>query len=156
MRKIISLFISHGVVFVAGFGLGIYLLPILVEPPSPDAATLEQSAQGAMFGGEFTRDLAGSDFLHWGEGTISLTQTQIVHTGALSPGPDYRVYLVPSFVEDEAGFEAIKETSLQVGGVSTFGGFIVDLPTGVDLTAYTTVVIWCERFGEFITAAQYR
>jgi hypothetical protein len=30
------------------------------------------------------------------------------------------------------------------------------VPQGTDLTAYTTVLIWCEAFGEFITAARYR
>ncbi|MCT4559515.1 MAG: DM13 domain-containing protein [Pelagimonas sp.] len=26
----------------------------------------------------------------------------------------------------------------------------------MDINAFSTVVIWCEAFGEFITAAQYR
>jgi hypothetical protein len=32
----------------------------------------------------------------------------------------------------------------------------VPLPDGVDLADYDTVVVWCESFGEFITAASYR
>ena len=36
------------------------------------------------------------------------------------------------------------------------GIFILDVPAGVDLAAYTTVLVWCETFSEFITAAQYR
>ena len=31
-----------------------------------------------------------------------------------------------------------------------------DLAADIDLTRYNTVVIWCEAFGEFISAAQYR
>lgn len=148
--------ITHGVVFLAGIALGIYLLPILTAPPSPDAAMLEEQAKSAEFQTTLTRDLAGSDFLHWGEGTISLSATQIVHEGALSPGPDYKVYLTKSFVEDEAGFEAIKGQSVQVGDVKSFGGFLLDVPEGVDVAAYSTVVVWCESFGEFITAGQYQ
>ncbi len=92
-----------------------------------------------------------------GEGTVSLTPTQIVHAGELAPpGPDYMVYLVPEFVTDEAGFEAVKSQSLRIGPVKTFEGFVLDLPEGADLDAYNTVLVWCEAFGEFISAGQYR
>ena len=37
-----------------------------------------------------------------------------------------------------------------------FDGFIIDIPPIVDPSAYTTVLVWCEAFGEFITAASYR
>ncbi|MEN0002276.1 MAG: DM13 domain-containing protein [Pseudomonadota bacterium] len=147
---------SHGIVFAAGIALGIYLLPILTAPPSVDRELLATSAQDATYQVEFTRDLAGSDFLHWGEGTVSVSAQMVVHEGALSPGPDYKLYLTPSFVEDEAGFEAIKDQSLRVGDIKTFDGFIVDLPADANIEAYNTVLVWCEAFGEFITAAQYR
>jgi hypothetical protein len=117
---------------------------------------LEADAQGATYTAEFTRDLKGSDFLHWGEGTVSVSPKQIVHMGKLAPGPDYKLYLVPEFVEDEASFEAVKARSVQVGDVKTFDGLILEVPEGVDIEAYDTVLIWCEAFGEFITAAKYR
>lgn len=155
MRAIILIFTHAGMLGV-GFALGIYLLPILTAPKGPDAAELAAMAQKAVFTTEFTRDLEDSDFLHWGEGTVSLTPTEIVHQGALSPGPDYKLYLLPEYVETEAGFEAIKDSALQLGDIKTFDGFILPVPEGTDLTAYTTVLIWCEAFGEFITAGQYR
>jgi hypothetical protein len=136
MRKIILLG-THGIALAIGFALGIYLLPILIAPPSVE-------------------DLAGSDFLHWGTGKVAVSATKIVHMGELAPGPDYIVYLVPEFVEDEAGFNAIKEQSAAIGSVKTFDGFISDIPQGVDVGAYNTVLVWCETFGEFITAAKYR
>jgi len=154
--RILFKFATHAVAMAIGFGLGIYFLPILTAPPAPDRSVLEEKAKGAEFTAAFTRDLAGSDFLHWGEGSISLSGTQIVHMGRLAPGPDYKLYLVPEFVEDEAGFEAVKAQSVQVGDVKTFEGFALDVPEGVDIGAYTTALIWCEAFGEFITAAQYR
>jgi hypothetical protein len=156
MRRLILFLVTHGVALAVGFALGIYMLPILTAPPSPDSATLQSMSQDALYTAEFTRDLPGSDFLHWGEGTVSLTATQVVLAGALAPGPDYMVYLVPEFVTDEAGFEAVKEQSLRIGPVKTFEGFVLDLPDGADLDAYNTVLVWCEAFGEFITAAQYR
>ncbi|MEL6201997.1 MAG: DM13 domain-containing protein [Pseudomonadota bacterium] len=155
MRWLVLL-VTHGLVFAIGFGLGVYLLPILTAPPSVDRQVLAESAQDATYQVEFTRDLAGSDFLHWGEGSVSISNSMVVHDGALSPGPDYKLYLVPEFVEDEAGFEALKGQSLQVGDIKTFDGFIVDLPAEADIEAYNTVLVWCEAFGEFITAAKYR
>jgi hypothetical protein len=32
----------------------------------------------------------------------------------------------------------------------------VPVPAGIDPKAYTTVIVWCESFGQFITAARYR
>lgn len=155
MRRIFYT-ITHGAALALGFALGIYMLPIWTAPSAPDAGKLDEMAAEAIFSGSFTRDLRGSDFFHWGEGVISLTPSQIVHRGKLAPGPDYRVYLVRDFVEHEDEFGPVKEVSLEVGSVKSFGGFILDLPPGVDLAAYSTVVIWCEAFGEFITAAKYR
>ncbi|GAA6166156.1 DM13 domain-containing protein [Pelagimonas sp. KU-00592-HH] len=155
MRRILLL-VTHAIALAIGFALGVYFLPILTAPKGPDRAVLEAEAQGATYTAAFTRDLKGSDFLHWGEGTVSVSPKQIVHMGKLAPGPDYKLYLVPEFVEDEASFEAVKVRSVQVSDVKTFDGLILEVPEGVDIEAYDTVLIWCEAFGEFITAAKYR
>ena len=156
MTRIIALIFSHGATLAIGFALGIYFLPILTAPDAPAAEVLAQEAQAAEYSAELTRDLAGSDALHWGEGTISVTPERIVHQGELAPGPDYMVYLTREFVEDEASFEAIKADSVRIGSVKTFDGFLLDIPAGVNIDDFTSVVVWCESFGEFITAAQYR
>jgi hypothetical protein len=155
MRRLILL-ITHLAMFGGGFALGVYLLPILTAPPSVDSAKLEEMAEDALYTADFTRDLRGSDFLHWGEGTVSVTPTMVVHQGRLAPGPDYKLYLVPQFVEHEDEFEPIKDQSIIIGDVKTFDGVAVSVPEGVDVSDYTTVLIWCEAFSEFITAAQYR
>lgn len=155
LRWIIRL-ITHGFMLAIGFALGIYLLPIITAPPSPDQAMLAESAQTALYKAEFQRDLRGSDFLHWGEGTVSISTTRITHQGSLAPGPDYKLYLLPDFVEDEAEFLAVKDTAERIGDIKTFDGFAVDVPSTVDIEAYTTVLVWCETFNEFISAAKYR
>lgn len=156
MRRLIILLFSHGAVLGFGFALGVYMLPILTAPKGPDAALLAAAAGEARYQATFSRDLEGSDFLHWGEGKVSLSRTRITHEGALAPGPDYKLYLLKSFVEDEAGFEEVKDTALRLVDIKTFDGFVVDLPEGVRLEDYTTVLVWCEAFGEFITSAKYR
>ena len=156
MKKALILLVSHALVALAGFAAGIYLLPILIAPPAPEATDVSALAAKAQFSAQFRRDLTGSDALHWGEGTVSVGPTAVALMGRLAPGPDYKLYLAPAFVQDEAGFLRIKADSLRVGDVKTFENFIVALPPGVDLTAYNTVVVWCETFKEFISAAQYR
>lgn len=156
MKKALILFVSHVLVALAGFAAGIYLLPILIAPPAPEAAEVSALAGKAQFTAQFRRNLTGSDALHWGEGTVSVGPTAVALMGRLAPGPDYKLYLAPAFVQDEAGFLRIKAGSLRVGDVKTFENFIVALPPGTDLAAYNTVVVWCETFGEFISAAQYR
>lgn len=156
MKKPLLLAATHGAALALGFGLGVYFLPILTAAPAPDAATLAAAASEATYSATFRRDLPGSDALHWGQGTISVTPERIVHQGELSPGPDYRIYLAPRYVEDKAGFEAIKAQSRELGAIKTFDGFIVDVPPGVDVAKFDTVVIWCETFGMFITAGKYR
>ena len=154
--KVLVLSASHVAALLIGFGLGIYLLPILTAPPSPDAAMLEKMAENALYRAEFTRDLQGSDLLHWGEGRISLSATEVVHNGKLAPGPDYKLYLAPRFVQIEDQFLALKDQAQLIGDVKTFSGFLLSVPAGVDIEQFTTVIIWCEAFSEFITAAQYR
>lgn len=156
MRRTLLLLTSHTLVAFMGFAAGVYVLPILIAPPAPDAAEVRALAARAQFSGQFRRELAGSDALHWGEGTVLVGPVAVALHGRLAPGPDYKLYLAPAFVQDEAGFLAVKAASLRVGDVKTFENFIVGLPPGAELTAYNTVVVWCETFSEFISAAQYR
>ncbi|MEM7462266.1 MAG: DM13 domain-containing protein [Pseudomonadota bacterium] len=156
MRRFIFGSITHAIALVIGFALGIYFLPILIAPETPDTELLREKASAAVYSADFSRDLRGSDFLHWGEGKVSVTPEQIVHEGALAPGPDYKLYLVKDFVEHEEEFEPVKQASKYIGDVKTFDGFLVDIPEDVDIDEYSTVLVWCETFSEFITAAKYR
>lgn len=147
---------THVFVLIVGFALGVYLLPILTAPKSLDREMLATTAQDALFKANFNRDLKGSDFLHWGEGSVSVTARKIVHQGKLAPGPDYKLYLVKDFVEDEEQFLKVKPDAQLVGDVKTFDGFLLDVPQDVDVASYSTVIVWCEAFGEFISAAKYK
>jgi hypothetical protein len=156
MKKLILLVLSHALVLVVGFVLGVYTLPILVAPDGPTAAQLATHARAATFKGEFQRSRKDSDALHWGEGSVTVGPDSIALAGRLAPGPDYKLYLSPEFVETEADFLRLKPRMLRVGDVRSFDNFLVALPSSADPSRYTTVVIWCERFGEFITSAKYR
>lgn len=155
-RNVLLLFVSHATVLAAGFALGIYFLPILIAPPPPEAQAVQAAAKAAAFKGEFRRNLRDSDALHWGEGTVFVSREAIALQGRVSPGPDYKLYLSPDFVETRADFKRLKPRMVRIGDVKTFENFIVPVPASVDPMAYTTVVVWCETFSMFISAAKYR
>lgn len=147
---------THLFAAVVGFALGIYALPILTAPDAPGVEAVQSAAERAQFTGEFRRDLADSDLLHWGEGTIYVGSNHIALGGRLAPGPDYRLYLSPEFVETEAAFEELKTRMVQIGLIRTFEGFVLAVPDSIDPADFNTAIVWCETFGEFITAAAYQ
>jgi len=156
MMKRLLLIASHVLAAAAGFALGIYALPILTAPAAPSAAEVASQSSQASYTGQFRRDLKDSDLLHWGEGTVSLGRQSIALSGKLAPGPDYKLYLSPEFVETKADFVRLKARMMRVGDVKAFENFIVPVPESIDVSRYNTVIVWCESFGQFITAAKYR
>lgn len=156
MPKALLLLASHTAALLVGVGLGVYALPIVIAPPGPTEFEVQTLGQTAQYKGTFKRDLQDSDPLHWGEGVVSISANTIALQGRLAPGPDYKLYLSPTFVETEVDFNRLKSTMVRVGDVRTFEHFVVPVPAGVDIHQFTTVVVWCETFGQFITAAQYR
>lgn len=156
MTKFLVLGLSHLLLLAVGVALGIYLLPILAAPPAPTSDEVRAASATARFRTEFRRELKGSDPLHWGEGALAVGPTHISLLGKIAPGPSYKLYLVPEFTETADDFKRVKAQSLAIADVKTFENFIVPLPAGVPLERYTTVVIWCESFSQFIAAAKYR
>ncbi|MCL9777565.1 DM13 domain-containing protein [Vibrio methylphosphonaticus] len=152
MKRVILL-CSHLAALFSGFMLGIYLLPILIQPESPEIdENIYQSSQVALIG-QFDKNRQDSDFLHWGEGKIALTQESVMFTGELAPGPDYKLYLSATYIETEDAFTANKSRMVKIGDIKTFDRFILPLPSGTNIEKYNTAIIWCETFGEFITSA---
>jgi hypothetical protein len=156
MKKLVLLTASHLLIAVLGFALGIYTLPILTAPDAPSDEQVADLVSQGEFSGEFQRGREGSDFLHWGEGTISIGRDFVVLQGEVAPGPDYKLYFSPEFVETEADFERVKPRMARVGDVKVFENFIVPVPETINPNQYNTVIVWCESFGEFITSARYQ
>ncbi|MEO8487545.1 MAG: DM13 domain-containing protein [Betaproteobacteria bacterium] len=154
--KNLLLVVSHALTLALGFALGVYFLPILIAPAAPTSADVSAHATGAAYTGTFRRDLRDSDALHWGEGTVTVSAQGVALAGRLAPGPDYKLYLSPEFVETEADFLRLKPRMVRVGDVRTFENFIVPIGSGIDPSRYDTAIVWCEKFGQFITAAKYR
>jgi len=127
-----------------------------IKAPAPPPQAVEAVADSASFTGRFRRDLADSDALHWGEGTVHVGADRIAFEGRLAPEPDYRLYLSPEFFETAAAFEALKPQMVELGPVRSFDGFVLPVPDGVRPEDYVAAIVWCESLGQFITAAAYR
>jgi len=155
LKKLI-LIVTHAIALAIGFAIGIYTLPILIAPKAPSAAEAKSAAAAAQYTGEFRRNLRGSDFLHWGEGAVAVSRQAVSFMGKLAPGPDYKLYLAPEFVQTREDFARVKPRAVRIGDVKTFENFIVAVPESVDIARYNTVIVWCETFSMFITAAKYR
>lgn len=156
MRPWLILTASHLVMLALGFAGGIYTLPILTAPRSPDTTAFQIIAAESLFAGRLVRNLEGSDLLHWGKGEVQVSRNQIAHIGRLAPGPDYKLFLAPRFVDTKEDFLLTKGKSLRVGDVKTLNGFIVEMPAGVDVRSYNAIVIWREAFDQFISSAEYK
>jgi hypothetical protein len=154
--KLMRFLITHTITLVLGVMLGIYLLPILTAPTGPTIKEVEASSQQAFYKTRFHKSVPGSDLIHWGEGEVFLSKSSISLMGSLAPGPDYFLYLTKNLVDTGDSFLAIKQDSLKVGPIRTFDNFIVPLDESVDLDQYAGIVVWCETFSQFITAANYR
>jgi len=152
--KWILLTFSHLAIGGLGCALGIYALPILIQPPSSQLDEITLQPDEVILSGTFERERADSDFLHWGEGTVSITNSELIFVGELAPGPDYKAYLSPVYVETEADFMANKDQMLNVGNVNRFDRFSLSISDVSDISEFNTVIIWCETFGEYITSAK--
>jgi hypothetical protein len=156
MTKLVILVATHVAALAVGFAVGVYVLPILTAPDAPSVDEVASASSQATFSGQFSKDLKDSDFLHWGEGTVTVGPQSVTLMGSLAPGPDYKLYLSPEFVETEADFTRLKAQMALVGDVRTFENFVVRIPESVDVLSYNAVIVWCESFEQFITAAKYQ
>ena len=133
-----------------------YFLPILTAPDSVEESKINEYENKSQYQTKFVRDLRGSDPFHWGEAKVTISNKIITVNGAIAPGPDYKLYLTNEFTQHEDEFLSIKDSAKYVAEVKSFENFVIDVPLGIDVSKYNTIVIWCESFNEFITAAKYK
>lgn len=150
IKTIFFLIVTHIFVGAIGFSGGIYVLPILIAPPAPNEFDVMSMSSNADYSTKFIKDLQDSDAFHWGEGQVSIGADFVTLKGKLAPGPDYKLYLSPEFVETEADFNRLRSNMVRVGDVRTFDNFVVKFSPEIDPSQYDTVIVWCETFGEFM------
>lgn len=151
-----KLAISHLAVAALAFLLGLYSLPILIAPADPSPGTLALSIKNTRYLATIAEDVEGSDWLHWGKGRFSIGDDYIVFQGKLSPGPAYRLYLSPQFVATEDEFLRLKSSMIAIGEINSFANSVLAIKQSINIEDYNSVIIWCEAFNQFITAAQFK
>jgi hypothetical protein len=72
---------------------------------------------------------------------------------AVSNGPDLRLYLVAGPARDESEVDSFEDLGALKGNK---GDQQYDLPRGLDLDRYTTVVVWCRAFSVAFARAPLR
>ena len=97
-----------------------------------------------------------SDPIRSGKGGVTM-YNDAVHLHAdfeVSPGPAYHVYLVP--LDTVTLATAVDKTMyVDLGPLRAFkGSQVYEIPSGMDLKKYPSVVIWCEQFNALISPAK--
>ena len=157
MRRIFLSFLIGGMLGVgAGFVLGIFVYPyifladIVAREQLPDADARTLVASGAFIHAN------PADPLHYGKGNVAVYENlvRLDDTFEVGPGPKFHVYLVP--LDDVTpDTDVAKSMYVDLGRLRAFkGSQNFPIPSGLDLTKYKNVVIWCEHFGVLISPAK--
>ena len=152
------IFILGGVLGTGfGFALGILLFPYLFPPPPATEQLTEADRSALAATGNFIH-ANPSDPVHWGRGKVSVYEKTVFLEPdfEVGPGPKYHVYLVPKAnVRQNSDVPDTKFVDL--GRLRAFkGSQRYEIPAGVDLRKYQSVVIWCEAFSVLISPADLK
>ena len=155
VRSFVSFVVGGLLGVAAGFALGIFLYPyifladIVGADKVADAASKQVAARGSFIHAN------PSDPIHYGRGDVTVYR-DLVHLEAnfeVGPGPKYHVYLVPER-DVKPDTEVARTMFVDLGRLRAFkGSQNYELPEGLDLAKYPSLVIWCEQFGVLISPA---
>jgi hypothetical protein len=142
-----------------GVALGIFVYPyifladiVATEKVDKPAAAVERKllARGTFLHAN------PSDPIHYGKGRVTVYEG-LLHLEPdfeVGPGPKFHVYLVP--VKEVVPSTNVARTMyVDLGRLKAFkGSQNYEVPAGVDIAKYGSVVIWCEQFGVLISPAK--
>lgn len=159
MGKAILIFVVGGLLgAVAGFAAGIFIYPYVFLADIVATDKVENpAARKVVAKGTFIH-ANPSDPIHHGRGGLTLYEG-LLHLETdfeVGPGPKFHVYLVPEkTVVPET--PVAKTMFVDLGRLKAFkGSQNYEVPPGVDVTRYDSVVIWCEHFGVLISPAELK
>lgn len=158
MKRVVIAFL-FGVVFGTGLGvpLGFFFYPFLFPPP-PATETLTAAEQTNVVARGTFIHADPNDPIHWGQGDVTVYDRTVFleKSFKVGPGPAFHVYLVPKANIRNSG--DVKGTMfIDLGRLRSFeGSQKYDIPAGVDLKNYPSVVIWCAQFDVLISPADLK
>ncbi|MDE0113190.1 MAG: DM13 domain-containing protein [Albidovulum sp.] len=141
---------------VPALGVGVVFLAypyVFPPPPAMDNVSAAEAAEVVATGTFIHAN--PSDPIHYGKGGVKVLEKIVFleEDFEVGPGPAFHVLLVP---EREIRSSAVVDNSMYVdlGQLRAFkGSQRYEVPDGVDLANYPSVVIWCERFNVLISPA---
>jgi hypothetical protein len=151
----LAIFLLGGI-FGTGFGvaLGFFFFPFVFPPPPAVERLAEGERTSLAASGTFIH-ANPSDPIHWGKGKVSVYEraTFLESDFEVGPGPAFHVYLVPK--ANVRSSDDVKNTMyVDLGRLRAFkGSQRYEIPAGVSLKDYPSVVIWCARFDVLISPA---
>ena len=145
-----------GVIVGAGLGVaaGIFVFPYLFPPPPVNEVVTNKTEGDIVARGEFIH-ANPADPVHFGRGELTL-YSDVLHLGAnfeVGPGPKFHVYLVPE--AQITPDTPVQDTMfVDLGRLKAFSGSQnYQIPEGLNLDGFKSVVIWCEQFDVLISPA---
>jgi hypothetical protein len=149
-------FLIGGVLGLAGgFALGIFVYPYLFLADIVATEKVDQRVSRMVLArGEFMH-ANPSDPIHYGKGRVTVYEG-VLHLEPdfeVGPGPKYHVYLVPE-KNVLPSTNVARTMFVDLGRLKAFkGSQNYEVPAGVEVAKFDSVVIWCEQFGVLISPA---
>jgi hypothetical protein len=157
---VITFFVALALGIAGGVALGIFAYPyvfladvVATEKVQPQAAG--QPERKVLARGSFVH-VNPSDPIHYGKGKVTVYEGLLFLEPdfEVGPGPKYHVYLVPE-KEVVASTNVARTMFVDLGRLKAFkGSQNYEIPTGVDIGKFGSVVVWCEQFGVLISPAR--
>jgi electron transfer DM13 len=159
LRAYVITFVVALVLGVAGgFALGIFVYPyiFLADIVATEKVDKPQGNERKVLARGTFVHANPSDPIHYGKGRVTVYEG-LLHLEPdfeVGPGPAFHVYLVP---ENEVVPSTNVERTMYVdlGRLKAFkGSQNYEVPAGVEIARFGSVVIWCEKFGVLISPAR--
>jgi hypothetical protein len=137
-----------------GFAAGIFVYPYIFLA---DVVAMERAPSGSgalLASGQFIH-ANSADPVHYGKGRVSVfgNAVRLEEDFEVGPGPKFHVYLVPAANVTSAA-QVRDAMFVDLGRLRAFkGAQNYEIPAGVDLSKFGSVVIWCEAFSVLISPA---
>jgi hypothetical protein len=157
---LISLAVGIALGVLGGVALGIFVYPYVFLADIVATEKVEKPAAGAperkvLARGTFVH-ANPSDPIHHGKGRVTVYEG-LLHLEPdfeVGPGPKYHVYLVPE-KEVVPSTNVARTMFVDLGRLKAFkGSQNFEIPAGVEIGKFGSVVIWCEQFGVLISPAR--
>jgi hypothetical protein len=157
---VITFFVAAVLGLAGGVALGIFVYPYLfladiVATEKVPEKPAGQAERKVLARGTFVH-ANPSDPIHYGKGRVTVYDG-LLHLEPdfeVGPGPKFHVYLVPE-KEVVPSTNVARTMFVDLGRLKAFkGSQNYDVPAGISIEKFGSVVIWCEQFGVLISPAK--